>query len=274
MSITAQTSVCMIIGDPVAHSRSPAMHNAAYCAVGVPYVMVGAHVQANDLPRAIAGFKALNLKGLSVTMPHKVSILPLLDQIDPTAEVIGAVNTVVHSESKLVGYNTDWLGILKPLERLCSLRGRRIAILGAGGAAQAALYAVTSRGARVTIFNRSADRAHNLAARWDCTVSTLSAIDEIRTCEIIINTTSVGMGELASLSPVAPEALHKEQIVFETIYAPRSTPLVRAAEACGARVIYGLDMFLDQGIAQFELHTGVKPPRTAMENALRDAPEA
>lgn len=268
IDVTARSSVCLIIGDPVAHSLSPTMHNAAYSALGLPFVMAAAHVRAEFLTAAIAGFKALGFRGLAVTMPHKVSIIPLLDDLDPTAREVGAVNTVVHSESTLTGYNTDWLGILTPLERLTDLKGRRVALLGAGGAAQAALYACTSRGAHVTIFNRSLDKAQALATRWQCAASTLDAVQEIASCEILINTTSVGMGEFISESPIASDCLTSKQIVFETIYAPRSTRLVCEAEARGARVIRGIEMFLEQGLAQFQLHTGVKPPPDVMRHAL------
>lgn len=274
IDVTARSSVCLIIGDPVTHSLSPTMHNAAYGALGIPFVMAAAHVRAESLPTAIAGFKALEFRGLAVTMPHKVSIIPLLDELDATAKEIGAVNTVVYSDSKLTGYNTDWLGILNPLERLTDLKGRRIALLGAGGAAQAALYACSARGAHVTIFNRSLDKAHALATRWNCTVGSLDAIDEIASCEILINTTSVGMGEFISESPISSECLNKNQIVFETIYAPRSTRLVCEAEARGARVVRGIEMFLEQGIAQFQLHTGVKPPHDVLRNALEVAANA
>ena len=236
--------------------------------------MAGAHVPAESLPAAIAGFKALGFRGLAVTMPHKVSIIPLLDELDSTANEIGAVNTVVHSDGKLTGYNTDWLGILNPLERLTNLKDRRVALLGAGGAAQAALHACTSRGAHVTIFNRSLDKAQALSTRWQCAASTLDTIEEIASCEILINTTSVGMAELISESPISSECLNSNQIVFETIYAPRSTRLVREAEARGARVIRGIEMFLEQGLAQFQLHTGVKPPDAVMRKVLEVASKA
>jgi shikimate dehydrogenase len=274
IDVTARSSVCLIIGDPVTHSLSPTMHNAAYNALGIPFVMAAAHVRAESLSAAIAGFKALGFRGLAVTMPHKRSIIPLLDELDPTAKEIGAVNTVVCSDSKLTGYNTDWLGILNPLERVTDLNGRRVAILGAGGAAQAALYACTSRGAHVTIFNRSVDKARALASRWHCAARPLDAAEEIASCEILINTTSVGMGELISKSPISSECLTSNQIVFETIYAPRSTRLVCEAEARGAHVIRGAEMFLEQGLAQFQLHTGVKPPPDVMRKVLELASKA
>lgn len=274
IDVTARSSVCLIIGDPVTHSLSPTIHNAGYSALGLPFVMAGAHVRAESLSAAIAGFKALGFRGLAVTMPHKVSIIPLLDELDSTAKEIGAVNTVVHADAKLTGYNTDWLGILNPLERLSDLKGRRVALLGAGGAAQAALYACTSRGAHATIFNRSLDKAQALATRWQCAASTLDAIEEIASCEILINTTSVGMAELISESPISSECLNSNQIVFETIYAPRSTRLVCEAEARGARVIRGIEMFLEQGLAQFQLHTGVKPPDAVMRKVLEVASKA
>ncbi len=274
IEVTARSFVCLIIGDPVSHSLSPSMHNAGYGALGLPFVMAGAHVRAESLGAAVTGFKALGLRGLAVTMPHKVSIIPLLDSLDSTAQTIGAVNTVVCSDSKLTGYNTDWLGILNPLERLTDLKGLRIALLGAGGAAQAALYACTLRGAHVTIFNRSLEKAQALASRWRCSADSLDALEALRSCDILINTTSVGMGELDSESPLPIECLNSDQIVFDTIYSPRSTRLVCEAEACGARVVRGIEMFLEQGLAQFELHTGVKPPHEVMRAALELGPNA
>lgn len=271
LEISARSSLCLIVGDPVSHSLSPAMHNAAYAAARLPFVMAGAHVRAEGLPDAITGMRALGIRGLAVTMPHKVAIMELLDEVDPVAARIGAVNTVVNENGKLTGYNTDWLGILHPLEQRTSLEGKKVALLGAGGAAQAALYACSTKGATVTIFNRSIDKAESIAERFGASVLPLEKTEELSAFDIIINTTSVGMAPDVDASPVPESALAKGQIVFETIYAPITTKLLRISERIGANTIPGLDMFLEQGVAQFHLHTGVKAPREEMEKILRNS---
>jgi shikimate dehydrogenase len=247
------------------------MHNAAYIAAGLPFVMAGAHVRAEALPDAVKGMRALGIRGLAVTMPHKVAIMHLLDEVDPIAATIGAVNTVVNDSGKLIGYNTDWLGILRPLEKRTSLRGKKVALIGAGGAAQAALFACTTEGATVAIFNRSVDKAEPIADRFGVPVFPLEKAEELSAFDIIINTTSVGMEPDVDASPLPETALSKNHIVFETIYAPVTTQLLRMSEKRGATTIPGLDMFLDQGVAQFHLHTGVKAPREEMEKILRNS---
>jgi shikimate dehydrogenase len=269
LEISAHSSLCLVIGDPISHSLSPAMHNAAYAACSLPFVMGGAQVRADALANALTGVRALGIRGLAVTMPHKVSIMDLLDEIDPTAATIGAVNTVVNNNGKLIGFNTDWIGILRPLEKLTSLRDKKVALLGAGGAAQAALYACGSQGASVTIFNRSLEKAATLAERFNASVLPLERIEELSAFDIVINTTSVGMAPESDASPLPASALHREQIVFETIYAPVTTKLLQFGNRVGASTITGLDMFLEQGAAQFHLHTGVKAPRGEMEKILR-----
>lgn len=269
LEITAHSSLCLIIGDPVSHSLSPAMHNAAYASAGLKFVMGAAHVTAENLVDAIKGVRALGVRGLAVTMPHKVTIMPLLDALVPTAEAIGAVNTVVLEDGKLTGFNTDWLGILRPLEQLTTLRGKSVALLGAGGAAQAALHACLSQGARVTMFNRSIERAQPIAQRFGVTVVALEEACNLSPFDVIINTTAVGMTPNVDQSPVPRSAIHKHHIVFETIYSPLKTKLIQFAEEIGAQTITGLQMFLEQGVAQFQLHTGVKAPREEMEKILR-----
>lgn len=269
VSVSATSSVCLIIGDPVSHSLSPTMHNAAYTSADIPFVMAAAHVQAERLADAIRGMTALNIKGLAVTMPHKVSIVKLLDEVDPIAQKIGAVNTVVNNNGRLIGYNTDWLGILRPLERETSLAGKSVAILGAGGAAQAAIYACMSADASVTIFNRSVEKAKALTAEFGPTVLPLQDAHDLSSYDIIINTTSVGMAETIGESPISGSSLREHHIVFETIYAPATTKLLSLSQEVGAKTIPGSAMFLEQGAAQFELHTGVKAPKAEMERILR-----
>lgn len=271
LRITGGSSLCLIIGDPVSHSLSPAMHNAAYAALALPFVMAAAHVRAEELPQAIQGMRALHIRGLAVTMPHKVSIMKLVDDVDETASVIGAVNTVINTDGKLTGFNTDWLGILKPLQKATTIQGKKVAILGAGGAAQAAIFACQHANASVTLFNRTLNTARNLAEQFSCVARELNEWRELRDYDIIINTTSLGMAETQNQSPIPPEALHAHHTVFETIYSPSTTTLLKNAQAAGAKIIRGREMFLEQGVAQFELHTGSNAPRDVMENSINSS---
>ena len=274
LEVSAKSSVCLVIGDPIAHSLSPKMHNAAYAALGLPFVMAAAHVKPTELENAVRGMRALGIRGFAVTMPHKVTIIPFLDEVDPLAEKVGAVNTVLNDGGKLRGFNTDLAGIVRPLERLAALRGRKVALLGAGGAAQAAAHGCASRGALVTVFNRTIDKARALADSCGGSASELGSAPDLSAFDIIINATSVGMGEQSSESPVPQESIQPHHTVFETIYHPRSTPLVKIAERRGASVIRGLEMFIEQGLAQFEIHTGVKGCREVMESALKSAADS
>lgn len=266
--ISGHSALTLIIGDPVAHSLSPRMHNAGYVARNLPFVMAASHVLPADLEQAIAGVRALKIRGLAVTMPHKVEIMPYLDAIDPVAREIGAVNTVVNNGGVLTGYNTDWRGIIDPLSQLLDLKGVHVAVLGAGGAAQAAIYGCINAGAQVTIINRTVERATQLATRWGCGVTSLDDHEALRSSAVIINTTSVGMHDSADQCPIPRDVLHSEQVIFETIYAPRTTQLVAAALERGARVIRGVEMFVAQGVTQFELHTGYKPPYERMRQVV------
>ncbi len=276
LTITAHSSLCLVIGDPISHSLSPAIHNAGYAALKLPFVMAAAHVTPEKLRDALRGMRAMNIRGLAVTMPHKISIVKLLDALDSTAQEIGAVNTVVNEGGKLVGYNTDWIGIVKPLERLAPLRSKKVLVLGAGGAAQAAVFGCTGRGAQVTICNRTINKARTIARTWKAAVLPIEKSSDLAAFDVIINTTSLGMGALTDESPIPASAICKHHTVFETIYDPFSTRIIRDAEAQGATVLRGVDMFLEQGLAQFELHTGGNNPgvngtREVMEKILRNA---
>jgi shikimate dehydrogenase len=272
--IQATTSVYMVIGDPIAHSLSPRMHNAAYQACGIDSVMVAARVSAAFLESAVAGVRALNIRGLACTMPHKAALCSLVDTLDPVAKAIGAVNTVVNNDGALTGYNTDWLGIQRPLEKRLALNGRRVALLGAGGAAAAALYACGMRGALVTVFNRTESKAQALASQYGASWSGLDATCDLAQFDIVINTTSLGMSQSIEASPLTASQLHRHQVVFETIYSPRKTRLLSYAEQAGCQIVYGSEMFVEQGAAQFEIHTGALAPREVMWAVVDDGESA
>lgn len=268
MNITSKTTICMIIGDPVEHSISPQMHNACYEAVGLEekFVFVASKVKRENLEQAINGIKALNIHGITVTIPHKTNVMNLLDTIDPVAEKIGAVNTVVNKNGTLTGYNTDWVGIADSLKHTTQLKDKEVAILGAGGAARAAIFAVKELGAKVGIFNRTVENAKILAEEFNCVYASINETEKIKNYDVIINTTSVGLKSVET--PISADAIKKEHIVFDIIYTPYETQLLKLAKEKGAQVIHGTEMLLYQGLAQFKLYTGKDVPEEIMRKAI------
>ena len=274
MEISGKTKICALIGDPVEHSMSPVMHNTAYKKLGLDYVYIPFQVKPEGLEPAVAGLRALNVRGFNVTIPHKVAVIPWLDGLDPLAEKIGAVNTVVNTDGELRGYNTDAEGFLQALlEHGIKPKGKRIAVLGAGGASRAITYIMVGKGARVTILNRQQelDWAEDIAQliRKDLgkevKVLELGQLaGAIENVDILINATSVGMSPAAEESPVSAHLLNKIPAVFDIVYNPMETRLLREAKAAGARVIGGVDMLAWQGALAFEKWTGQKAPLDLM----------
>lgn len=263
-------SVCMIIGHPVRQSLSPKMHNAGYRALGIDsrFVYVVKKVAKNNLKSALEEARFLNVRGISVTIPHKQNIIKYLDAINPVAKEIGAVNTVVNDTGKLTGFNTDWTGAITVLEKKVALKGKKAAVIGAGGAARAIVYGLIKKGAAVKIFNRSKEKAKKLGQEFGCEYNSLDALAELSNMDVIINATPVGMSQDESL--IDKKFINKDHVVFDMVYTPKNTRLIKDAKAKGAEVILGYEMLLYQGIAQFELYTGMKAPIKAMRKALED----
>jgi len=274
MEISGKTKICALIGDPVEHSMSPVMHNTAYKELGLDYVYIPFRVKPEGLEPAVAGLRALNVRGFNVTIPHKVSVIPWLDGLDPLAEKIGAVNTVVNTDGELRGYNTDAEGFLQALlEHGIKPKGKRIAVLGAGGASRAITYIMVGKGARVTILNRQQelDWAEDIAQLIRKDLGKEVKVYElgqlagaIENVDILVNATSVGMSPAAEESPVPAHLLNKIPAVFDIVYNPMETRLLREAKAAGARVIGGVDMLVWQGALAFEKWTGQKAPLDLM----------
>lgn len=269
--ITAETNICMVIGDPVRHSLSPAMHNAGYRALGIEdaFIYVACRVTPAALSDFTAGVRAMGIRGVSCGIPHKREIIKYLDGIDPVAQKIGAVNTVVNDQGTLTGFNTDWLGIRTPLLARTDLSGKRVALLGAGGAARAALHALCESGALVTIFNRTPQKAIQLSTEFGCRTMPWEERGAVRDMDIIVNTTSVGLGAQSGETPLEAQHIRRHHIVFDAVYGPTDTRLITEARRRNATVITGLEMLLHQGTAQFERYTGHPAPVAAMEKALR-----
>jgi len=276
--ISGKTKVCALIGDPIEHTMSPAMHNAAFNELGLDYVYVAFGVKPDELAGAINGMKSLGMPGWNVTIPHKVNVIQLLDKLDPLAEKIGAVNTVVNDNGILTGHNTDATGFLQAmLEKGVEPKGKKIAIMGAGGAARAVSFILADRGAYPVILNRieELDWAVNLAAmiskEFAIEVPALELTKEnlgnvLENAEILVNATSVGMSPNNDVSPAPPELMKADLTVYDVIYNPIQTRLLRDAEAVGATTIGGIDMLVWQGIMAFEKWTGKKPPFDLMKN--------
>lgn len=272
MRITAKTKLCMIIGDPVEHSLSPQIHNAAYEALGIDeqFVYTAAHVEVKDIQTVMQATKALHIRGITCTIPHKVEVLKYLDSIDPIAQKIGAANTVVNENGKLIGYNTDWLGVLTPLQKITDLKNKHVAILGAGGAARAMIYATINNGAAVTIFNRTLDHAKELAKEFGAIAKPMEQISEIKDMDIILNATVLGRTPYENETPVSKEYITNNHIVFDANYVPFESRLLREAKEQGAIIIHGTEMLLYQGTAQFELYTNHKAPEEVMRKVLME----
>jgi shikimate dehydrogenase len=276
-SISGKTRVCGIIGDPIEHTMSPVIHNAAFAEMGLDYVYIAFRVKAEELDKAIESVRALNMRGLSVTIPHKVAVLKLLDKLDPLAEKIGAVNTIVNDDGVLTGYNTDATGFLQAmLERGVEPKGKNIAILGAGGASRAVSFILADRGANLVILNRrlELDWAVELARRISQTFSKkVEALElnrenlmkALEKADILVNATSVGMSPNINETPVPPDLLRPGLIVYDIVYNPVKTKLLKEAEAAGAEIISGVDMLVWQGVMAFEKWTGKKPPVELMK---------
>lgn len=280
MVIGASTRVVGIIGWPVKHSLSPAMHNAAFAAMELDWTYVPLPVRPGDLPRAVKGLLALGLAGANVTIPHKEEALRLMDDVSPGAGLIGAVNTIARANGRLVGHNTDGIGFLRSLEGKWSPRGETVVILGAGGAARAIAIQLALAGVgKIHLINRTLPRACRLAdeiqerievwARgYDWTARGLDQI--IGSSSLLVNATAFGMGdEEETLFPC--QWLDAKTVVCDIVYTPRLTGLLKGAAGRGCATVDGLGMLLHQGAAALEIWTRRPAPLPVMARALEDA---
>ena len=272
MNTTAKTKICMVIGDPVEHSLGPQLYNTVYEKMGIDdeYIYVAARVKSADIEKALNGIRAFGIRSAAVTVPHKTAVMEFLDEIDETARKIGAVNTIINDNGKLKGYNTDWLGVINALEMYTAVADKNIAVLGSGGAARGAVYGLTKRGAKVTIFNRTLDKAKQLADEFNCEYASLDNPEGIKDMDIIFNATSVGLHPHADKTPLPKIYINKNHIVFDAVYSPFDTQLLKDADEQGATVIHGLDMLLYQGVEQFKLSTGHDAPVDIMRKVLQE----
>lgn len=255
-----------IFGNPVGHSLSPLMHNAAFRSLRVDAVYLPFHIE--DLEGALRGVRALGIRGVSVTIPFKTSVLACLDEVEESARAIGAVNTIANDGGTLRGYNTDWMGLIRSLGEAGGIRGRTFAILGAGGAARAAVYGILQEGGTPVVLNRTAPKAEALAREFGCAF--LPAADAgTMEADVLINTTPVGMWPDVEGTPLPGEALARFRCVMDVVYNPLRTRLLREAAAAGCEAVNGLGMFVHQGAEQIRIWTGREPPVALMRQVVQ-----
>jgi len=276
--ITGNTKILCVIGHPIVHSMSPTMHNAAIQELRLDHVYVAFDVNPNNLKKAMEGLKALGIKGINVTIPHKETIIKYLDEIDLLGRKIGAINTIKNENGRLIGRNTDATGGKKALlDAGCEISGKNILIVGAGGAARALSFILAEDANKIIILNRTEERAIKLANDVKESVDTMIEgkhynddvlKNDLKDMDILINTTPVGMFPDMNESPVPKKFLHEDLFVFDIIYNPLETRLIKEAHETGCKALGGLDMLVNQGALAFEWWTGKKPNINLMKNKI------
>lgn len=277
MVISGETMVYGVIGDPIEHSLSPVIQNAAFVTSKLDSIFIAFKVRCGETGNALAGMRALGLAGLNVTMPHKNAVLSFLDEVDPTAKLLGAVNTIQNKSGKLVGFNTDAIGALNALrENGVDPKGKKVVLLGAGGAARAIAYALGKEAAELSILSRTikpaAELADNLFRQFNSKVivyqlSPLTVKANLVDADLLINATSVGMAPDSDETLVPTKLLKPNLAVMDIVYNPIETKLARDAKAAGANVVSGVEMLIYQGAASFEIWTGCQAPVEVMRKA-------
>jgi len=274
--ITGKTRIVGLFGYPVEHTLSPYMHNAAFESLGLDYCYLPFRVIPEAIKEAVSAIKALNMRGVNITIPHKEAIIPYLDELDREAELIGAVNTVLHEGGRLIGYNTDGRGFIRSLKEEGGIipRGMGAMIIGAGGAARAIAFSLAIEGVKKIFINDIiAEKAKELSSALSSkTPSEAVYIKDLKEgigeVDILINATPQGMKKADPL-PIPSELLLKRLIVYDIVYNPPETPLLKEARAKGAKAIGGIGMLLYQGAISFKIWTGQDPPIEVMREAIQ-----
>ena len=277
MNISGKTAVYGVIGDPIEHTLSPAMQNAAFEALGMDCLFLSFQVLPSRVEDALRGMRSLGLRGLNVTMPHKNAVIPFLDEVDETAQFLRSVNTILNDGDKLRGFSTDGAGAHRALEENgVGLAGKKLLVLGGGGAAKAVAYTLAREVTELTLLNRTPEKLEELAKAINKKYQRKVAVGSIspneiqrslKEIDVLINATSVGMHPHSSQTLVKPEWLGPHLTVMDIVYNPLKTKLAQDAEAAGSRVISGVEMLIYQGAASFEIWTGKPAPIEVMRNA-------
>jgi len=246
---------CGIVLHPAGHTRSPAMHRAAYRALDLDAAYTAYDVPPDELASAMARFRSQGLRQLAISIPHKETMMNLVDEVEPVGRAIGAINTATLVGDRYIGTNTDWLGAIRALEREGSVEGQRAVVLGAGGTARALVYGLLERGCEVFVLNRTLERAEALVAELGATSA--GGLTELADLVpgIVVNTTNVGLNEM--ISPVASDALPSDGVVLDAVYSPSRTQLLIDAEARGCRIVGGKWMLVYQAVEQLRRWTAL-----------------
>ena len=267
------TQLCGILLHPAGHTLSPILHRSAYDELGLDAVYLPFDVPADALPAAVSGMRALGIRQLSISIPHKQAVLGLADEISEDARRIGAANTLTRIGDRIRADNTDWLGVCRTLEAMGPWQGRRATVLGAGGAARAVVFALLELGMEVTVSNRTPERARRLAQELGARTQA-----QPKAPDLLVNATPLGMDPNPGDTPCPSGRLAPETTVFDTVYRPLETRLLREARERGCRTQDGLDMLVHQAVEQLRLWSGRSADpvqlRGAAEEALRKGPEA
>lgn len=267
MTITKDTKLIVSLAAKQ-NSAGAAMHNAGYKALDLNFIYLP--VTTDNIQAGIAGVRGFNLVGCTVSMPHKQAVMEYLEAVDGVAETIGAVNTISNKDGVLTGYNSDWVGATEALKEVTDLAGKKVIVLGAGGAARAIVYGLTHSNAEIIILNRDKAKGQKLADTFGAAYGgPLSELNSRSDYDILINATSVGFG--SDESPVPQDAIKKGCIVMDVVFVPNPTAFLKLAGAQGCKTIPGYRMLIHQALFQFELFTGEKPPFEVMEEALLEA---
>lgn len=268
------TDTYAVIGDPIDHSLSPNIHNAAFRHLQLEHTYIAYRIPVGELAAGIDALKAIKIAGFNVTIPHKIEMMKLLDEMDTTCKVIGAVNTVLNDNGKLKGYNTDMIGFLDPIKKKnLAIEGSQVLLLGAGGAARAIVTAmVKEKAGKITIANRTQENAKELTEfakkiGGNVDVSSIQEVNElIADYKFIINSTSIGMKNESS--PISTEKISKNTVVYDIVYQPMNTDLIKKSKENGATIIYGYEMLLSQAACSFEIWHKMEAPYDVMKKAL------
>lgn len=266
MEINSQTKLFAVLGNPVKHSKSPLIHNLALQESRLNAVYVALEVK--NIKTAIEAMRELGIIGYSITIPHKVEVMKYVDEVEAKAKKIGAINTIHNKDGKLFGYNTDCSGAMNAVKEKTTLAGKKVYLIGAGGAARAIATGLEEEKAIVTIFNRAIGNAIQLAKETSAEARELKKLDS--NCDILINATSVGMHPNTDATPFPIELLKKEMLVFDVVYNPLETKLIKEAKLKGCETVQGIEMFLGQAFEQFRIWNGFEAPKEKMRAALID----
>jgi len=278
MNISGKTKVCGLIGDPAEHSLSPVIQNTAFRHLDLDYVYVVFTVGRGSLEDAILGVRGLGIRGLNVTMPHKIDIIKYLDELDETARSISSVNTILNKDERLIGYTTDGIGALNALRHKQVNPSCKIVMLGAGGASRSISFTLAKQASELVILNRTLEKAKKLANDLSSLLGECGKVraaglspsvlkKELKDAHVLVNATSVGMHPHNMETPVDPSLLRPDLVVFDLVYEPLETRLLSDARRLGAKAIDGLSMLVHQGAASFEIWTGMKAPIEVMMKA-------